>query len=60
MKVITSIRLPNPSVDRLREEAVHSGLKPAEIIRRAVDEHLDRREAIRRERLQEVAESTVR
>ena len=40
----TTIRLPDQLRDRLKGEAKRSGLKPSEIVRRAVDEHLDKRE----------------
>lgn len=44
MKIITSIRIPKPSHEWLRDESARTGLSPAEIIRRAIDEHREKRE----------------
>jgi len=42
---IFSIRIPTPSHERLKRESARVGIKPAELIRRAIDEYLDRRES---------------
>lgn len=59
MKIFT-IRVPTPSHDRLMAEAERCGLKRTEIIKRAIDDYLDRREAMQRERLRETADSATR
>lgn len=48
---ITCVRLPKQLRERLASEAARKGVKPSEIIRRAVDEHLERREAASQNRV---------
>lgn len=43
--ILTTIRLPVPLHERLRREAYETRLSQAEIVRLALEEYFDRREA---------------
>ncbi len=45
--MVSSIRLPDRLRERIEHESAQSGIRPAEIIRQAIDEHLVRKEAAR-------------
>ncbi len=45
--ITTTVRLPQTLRDRLENEVDHSGIPRSEIVRKAIDEHLWRRESSR-------------